>query len=345
MLLGNGGGLLLEIQALKVGGKVGAVEWGEFCHFTNAILMIGGGMVVSSVSVPAVDIQHLTRVFKIGAWRKREVRAVDDVSLQVMPGEVYGLIGPNGSGKSTTMKVLLGLLRATEGTCAIFGKDSARVDSREEVGYLPENPYFYRHLTGRETLAFYGKLCGIRGAALRRRIDEMLELVDLEEAAERRISGYSKGMLMRIGLAQAVIHEPRLVLLDEPTAGVDPIGSRKIRDLIFSLKERGITVILSSHLLEQVQEVCDRIGIIYRGKLVKEGTLSEITKVEDQTEVTLRGVSPELLVALREQVEKGGAEWLGAGPSRTTLERLFLEVAGPQGEEKQALRDEGRRAS
>lgn len=283
-----------------------------------------------SDTVPAVSVKNLTRVFRLPTLRKQTVLAVDDVSFEVGVGQIYGLIGPNGSGKSTTMKVLLGLLRATKGSCAIFGKDSARVDSREDVGFLPENPYFYRHLTGREMLAFYGKLCGIHGAALKDRIGELLKLVDLEHAADRRLSGYSKGMLQRIGLAQAIIHRPRLVVLDEPTAGVDPGGSRKIRDLIFTLKDSGISVILSSHLLEQVQEVCDRIGIIYKGKLVKEGELSTLMSIENQTEILLRDASPELLAAVRELIARRspGTEILSIGTPRTTLERLFLEVTG-----------------
>lgn len=280
------------------------------------------------MSVPAVSIQNLTRQFRVSNFKKETLTAVDNVSLEVPAGAVYGLIGPNGSGKSTTMKVLLGLLRPTSGKCAIFGRDSARVDSREDVGFLPENPYFYKHLTGRETLAFYGKLCGLHGARLQSRIKELLELVDLTSAADRRLSGYSKGMLQRIGLAQAIIHQPRLVVLDEPTAGVDPAGSRKIRDLIFELKRRGISVILSSHLLEQVQEVCDGIGIIFRGKMVREGSLAELTKVEDQTEVLLRNATPELLAAMQALAAQHGADWLSAGHPRTTLERLFLEATG-----------------
>lgn len=278
---------------------------------------------------PAVSIQNLTRVFRLPSLRRHTVTAVDDVSFDIAPGQIYGLIGPNGSGKSTTMKVLLGLLRATKGTCSIFGRDSARVDSRTEVGFLPENPYFYRHLTGRETLAFYGKLCGIRGAALKDRTAELLQLVELEHAADRRLSGYSKGMLQRIGLAQAIIHRPRLLVLDEPTAGVDPGGSRKIRDLILTLRSQGITVILSSHLLEQVQEVCDRIGIIYKGKLVREGLLSDLMSIEDQTEILLRNATPEVLAAVRALVaQHPSTELLHLGNPRTTLERLFLEVTG-----------------
>lgn len=277
---------------------------------------------------PAVSIRNLTRQFRVSSFKRELLTAVDNVSLEVQAGEVYGLIGPNGSGKSTTMKVLLGLLRPTEGQCAIFGRDSTRVDSREDVGYLPENPYFYKHLTGRETLRFYGRLCGLKGAALKARIEELLTLVDLTAAGDRRLAGYSKGMLQRIGLAQAIIHEPRLVVLDEPTAGVDPAGSRKIRDLIFELKRRGISVILSSHLLEQVQEVCDRIGIIFRGKMVREGSLAELTKVEDQTEVVLKNATPELLAAVQQLAESQGAQWVSSGHPRTTLERLFLEATG-----------------
>jgi ABC-2 type transport system ATP-binding protein len=280
------------------------------------------------MSPPAVSIEHLTRQFRVSSFKRDVLTAVDDVSLEVQAGEVYGLIGPNGSGKSTTMKVLLGLLRPTSGKCAIFGRDSSRVDSREHVGFLPENPYFYRHLTGRETLRFYGRLCGLKGPALKARIDELLELVDLTAAADRRLAGYSKGMLQRIGLAQAIIHQPRLIVLDEPTAGVDPAGSRKIRDLIMELKRRGISVILSSHLLEQVQEVCDRIGIIFRGKMVREGSLADLTKVEDQTEVLLRRATPELLDAIRGLAREHGAEWIFSGHPRTTLERLFLEATG-----------------
>jgi len=273
----------------------------------------------------AVDIQSLVKVFH-PSFRGTPVRAVDNVSIQIASGEVYGLIGPNGSGKSTTMKALLGLVAPTSGTCRIFEADSLEVDSRQQVGFLPENPYFYKHLTGAETLSFYGKLCGLRGKSLIDRISELLDLVDLQGARDRRLGGYSKGMLQRIGLAQALIQEPRLVILDEPTAGVDPVGSRQIRDLILSLKERGITVFLCSHLLEQVQEVCDRVGIIYKGRMVKEGRLDEMLAIEEQTEVLLRDAPPELIERIRQMVEESGqGEFLGSGKPRTTLERLFLE--------------------
>ncbi len=273
---------------------------------------------------PAVEIRNLVKEFKT-SFRRKPLRAVDDVSIRIMPGEVYGLIGPNGSGKSTTMKALLGLVAPSSGQCSIYGRDSLKVDSRDEVGFLPENPYFYKHLSGAETLRFYGKLCGLGGRKLEDRVGELLALVDLEGARDRRLGGYSKGMLQRIGLAQALVQEPRLVILDEPTAGVDPLGSRQIRDLILKLRERGITVFLCSHLLEQVQEVCDRVGIIFRGKMVREGRLEDLIAIEDQSEIVLRDASPELLEKIKALVESTpGASVVKTGKPRTTLERLFL---------------------
>lgn len=275
-------------------------------------------------SIAAVEIRNLVKEFKT-SFRRKPLRAVDDVSIRIMPGEVYGLIGPNGSGKSTTMKALLGLVAPSAGQCSIFGRDSMKVDSRDEVGFLPENPYFYKHLSGAETLRFYGKLCGLGGRELEDRVTELLALVDLEGARDRRLGGYSKGMLQRIGLAQALVQEPRLVILDEPTAGVDPLGSRQIRDLILKLRDQGITVFLCSHLLEQVQEVCDRVGIIFRGKLVREGKLEDLIAIEDQSEIVLCDASPELLNQIRALVESTpGASVVRTGKPRTTLERLFL---------------------
>jgi ABC-2 type transport system ATP-binding protein len=275
---------------------------------------------------PAVEIEHLTKVFRVPTLRKQLVHAVSDLSLRVGRGEVYGLIGPNGSGKSTTMKVLLGLLYATSGKCSILGRGSGKVDSRKDVGFLPENPYFYKHLTASETLEFYGRICGLKKTERREQSARLLDLVDLEAAKDRRLAGYSKGMLQRIGLAQALIQNPRLVVLDEPTAGVDPAGSRQIRDLILELKTQGISIILSSHLLEQVQEVCDHIGIIYKGRLVKEGKLEELIAIEDQTEILLKDANPELLEKVRALIEsEAGTEVVSMGRPRTTLERLFLE--------------------
>jgi ABC-2 type transport system ATP-binding protein len=278
-------------------------------------------------ATPAVSVNHLTKVFK-GSLGKPAFRAVHDVSFTVQAGEVYGLIGPNGSGKSTTMKAILGLLMPTAGDTSIFGIPTAEVASRRSVGFLPENPYFYKHLNGRETLHFYGKLCGMGGEQLKSRAEEMLVLTGLEDAATRRVGGYSKGMLQRLGLAQALIHEPQLLILDEPTAGVDPSGSRIIRDLIIEFRTRGITVLVTSHLLEQMQEVCDRVGIMAHGCMVREGRLDELIAVENQTELVLENASPDLLAKIDALIkaEGGGTRLLRSGHPRTTLERLFLQA-------------------
>ncbi len=278
-------------------------------------------------SLPAVTVENLTKVFKSGLGKQAFV-AVRDLSLTVQPGEVYGLIGPNGSGKSTTMKAILGLLSPTQGRTSIFGKSSTEVESRRDVGFLPENPYFYKHLNGLETLMFYGRLCSMSGRDLKDKARKMLVMTGLEDAADRRVSGFSKGMLQRLGLAQALLHQPRLIVLDEPTAGVDPAGSRKIRDLIMGFKERGITVLVTSHLLEQIQEVCDRVGIMAHGRMVREGRLEDLIAVENETDLVLADASPELLAQIKTLIESqgGGAKLVRSGHSRTTLERLFLEA-------------------
>jgi ABC-2 type transport system ATP-binding protein len=273
----------------------------------------------------AVAVRGLTKVFSI-PFRRRAVVAVRDLDLQVGAGEVYGLLGPNGSGKSTTLKIILGLISPTRGRTEIFGRDSLLVQSREAVGFLPENPYFYKYLTGNETLRFFGKLCGLRGARLKNRVNELLKLVGLTTARDRRLATYSKGMLQRIGLAQALIHEPKLLVLDEPTAGLDPAGSREIRDLIVDLRQRGITVLLSSHLLAQVQEICDRVGILANGVLVCEGRLEELIAIENQTEFVVANASPNLLKEIESLIERSSAELIERRRSTTTLERLFLEA-------------------
>ena len=279
------------------------------------------------MSVPAISIERLSKEFPI-PFKREGIVAVRDLSLRVEPGQVYGLLGPNGSGKSTTMKIVLGLVAPTAGRTEIFGRDSRTVESREDVGFLPENPYFYKFLTGEETLHFYGKICGLHGAKLRDRTKELLALVRLENAAQRRIGGYSKGMLQRIGLAQAMIQEPRLLVLDEPTAGVDPAGSHEIRDLILDFKKRGITVLLCSHLLGQVQEICDRIGILHQGALVREGKLADLISIENQTELILENASPEVLAEIQATIAKSSARIVEQRKPQTTLERYFLEVTG-----------------
>lgn len=285
------------------------------------------------MSENAVEVNNLTKVFRTGIGNQYVV-AVDNLSFHVKAGEVYGLIGPNGSGKSTTMKVVLGLMAASKGEAKVFGLDSGDIRARNETGFVPENPYFYKHLTGAETLKFYGKLCGMRGKALKSRVEELLELVGLENAAKRRLGGYSKGMLQRIGLAQSLVQNPRLVILDEPTAGVDPVGSREIRDLILKLKDEGYTVFLCSHLLEQVQEVCDRVGIIFEGRMRREGPLEELIKIETQTAMTLENASPELLEKIADLIAADdSASIIETGHPKTTLERLFIQIAGKRSKE------------
>ncbi len=274
---------------------------------------------------PAVTVRGLTKVFPI-PFRRTRLVALRGLNLEVAPGQVYGLLGPNGSGKSTTLKIILGLVSPSSGTTKIFGRDSREVGSREAVGFLPENPYFYKYLTGAETLRFYGRLCRLGGVALKRRVDELLDLVGLENARDRRLGGYSKGMLQRIGLAQALIQEPKLVVLDEPTAGVDPAGSRDIRDLILDLKRRGITVLLSSHLLGQVQEICDRVGILANGVLVREGRVEDLLAIENQTELILQNATPEVLDQIAALLGKSPTRLVEKRQPQTTLEDLFLSA-------------------
>ena len=273
----------------------------------------------------AVAIRGLTKIFPVPLHR-HSIVAVRDLNLRIEPCEVYGLLGPNGSGKSTTLKIILGLVSPSRGRTEIFGRDSRLVESREAVGFLPENPYFYKYLSGEETLRFFGRLCRLGGARLKNRTDELLELVGLTKARKRRLGTYSKGMLQRIGLAQALIHEPKLLVLDEPTAGVDPAGSRQIRDLIVDLKRRGITVLLSSHLLAQAQEICDRVGILADGVLVREGRLEELIAIENQTELVVANASSGLVDEIESLINRSNAKLIERRRSTTTLEKLFLDA-------------------
>ena len=285
------------------------------------------------MTTPAVRIENLTKIFP-APLRRQRVTAVRDLSFEVRPGEVYGLLGPNGSGKSTTLKILLGLVTPNQGRAMIFGQDSRDYHSRRDVGFLPENPYFYKFLTAAETLRFYGKVCGMGGTILNKRIDELIHLVGLEEARDRRIGGFSKGMLQRIGLAQALIQDPRLVVLDEPTAGVDPAGSHQIRDLILDLKKRGKTVLLTSHLLEQVQEICDRVGIMARGEMIREGALADLVSVKNQTEFVIENATPEIRSQIEILLQNSPAKLLSARQPQRSLESVFLELTAPSADRK-----------
>ncbi len=277
--------------------------------------------------VPAVEIENLTKDFRIGI-RGVKLRAADGVSFSVNRGEVFGLLGPNGSGKSTTLKIMLGLLRPTSGTCRIFGRNSSDVAARSRIGFLPEAPYFYDYLSGRELVHFCARMSGVPAEEIAARTEDALALAGMTAAASRRVRTYSKGMLQRIGVAQAIVHDPDLVILDEPTAGIDPVGSAEIGDAIRAMKTRGKTVILCSHQLGQVEELCDRVAIMDRGKLVVAGTLDEVlTRREKQVALIGAGtpLTPELCAELRERY---GLSIENVSHPRISLERYFLENLG-----------------
>ncbi len=283
--------------------------------------------VSANSSVAALELHGLIKDFPVGL-RGVKLRAVDRIDLRVEPGHVYGLLGPNGSGKSTTIKMVLGLLAPTAGTCTVFGVSSDRVEARRDVGYLPESPYFYRHLTGRELVRFYAEMCGLRGAALPGRVDEVIALVGLTEAAGRRIGTYSKGMLQRIGLAQAIVHDPRLLILDEPTAGVDPVGSADITALILKLKSEGKTVLITSHLLGQIEDICDRVAILDRGKLILEGAMLDLVGRADRQALTVERLSDAELEELRLWLKARGRTLESVEMPKARLDRIFLEHIG-----------------
>ena len=272
----------------------------------------------------AIETKNLSKHFRT-TWR-RKVIGLDQLNFSVRKNEVYGLLGPNGSGKSTTLKLILGLYQPTEGEASIFGMNAERVASRVSVGFLPENPYFYRYLSGEETIRFFGHLCGMRGSKLESKINELLALVGLEIHRHRRLAGYSKGMLQRIGLAQALVHDPGLLLLDEPTAGVDPIGSMEIRDLILKLKKMGKTILLCSHLLDQVQDVCDRVGILHYGKMILEGGVKELLSRREQFQFVMEDLTPLAQSEIRKAISQKGARVVAEGNPKTTLEQLFLRT-------------------
>lgn len=280
--------------------------------------------------VAALEVRALVKDFAVGL-RGLKLRAVDHVSLRVAPGEIYGLLGPNGSGKSTTIKMLLGLLEPSEGECRVFGVPSGQVEARRDVGYLPESPYFYRHLTGRELVRFYARMCGLGKPRLEPRVSEVLAIVGLSEAADRRVGTYSKGMLQRVGLAQAMVHDPRLLILDEPTAGVDPVGSAAISELILRLKAEGKTILITSHLLGQIEDICDRVAILDKGKLIVEGAVQELVGRSDRQALVVDAMSERELAELRQWLAVRGRTLESVETPRSRLDRIFLERVGKGG--------------
>jgi ABC-2 type transport system ATP-binding protein len=272
-----------------------------------------------------IETRNLTKVYR-DFWGRQKVRALKALDLEIRRGEIFGLLGPNGSGKTTTTKLLLGLLFPTSGEALVFGKEATDVTKNERIGYLPEETYLYRFLNAEETLDFYGRLFDIPSAVRRQRAAHLIEMVGLGAAKRRQLREYSKGMARRIGLAQALINDPELIILDEPTSGLDPIGTRAIKDLILDLKKQGKTVVMCSHLLADVQDVCDRIGILYQGELKELGRVDSLLTVRDVTEVRASGLSEAAQEEIREVIQRYKGELQYLGNPTTTLEDLFLNI-------------------
>jgi ABC-2 type transport system ATP-binding protein len=289
-----------------------------------------GATIATAASNPATDaavhVENLTKVYK-DFWGRPKVAALDDLNLTIKRGEVFGLLGPNGSGKSTTIKLLLGLIFPTKGRAWVLGEPAGSTAINEKIGFLPEESYLYRFLNGEETLRFYGKLFKIPRKDLNRRVPELLDTVGLDaKARKRKLREYSKGMARRIGLAQALINNPDLILLDEPTTGLDPIGTREMKDLILSLKEQGKTVLLCSHLLADVQDVCDRITILFGGRMQTLGEVRDLLQVKDVTQIQTRGLTEQQVAEVREFMSRMGVKDATVTHPTTTLEDLFVRV-------------------
>src|SRR6266496_2899630 len=273
-----------------------------------------------------IAVRGLTKLFK-DFWGRPKARAVDQVDFEVRRGEVFGLLGPNGSGKSTTVKMLLGLLYPTRGHIEVFGKSPRHVATKARIGYLPEESYLYRYLDSRETLDFFGNLFHLTTEERRQRTEELLDMVGLTQTRTRAVGEFSKGMQRRIGLAQALINDPDLVILDEPTAGLDPIGCREVKDLILALARRGKTVLLSSHLLSDVEDVCDRVVIYYGGKIRAMGALTQLLAKPDSIRITAPVLRRETLQRVLEVIRQDAAEdKVRIDTPTQNLESYFLNV-------------------
>ena len=289
----------------------------------------------------AISIKNLTKDFSSGI-RGVKLRAVDNLNLEIGHNEIFGLLGPNASGKSTTIKIILGLLEASAGECQIYGKSSSTVAARKSVGFLPESPYFYRYLSGRELVCFDARICGVKRRNIKQQVEEIIELVNLTEAADRRVGTYSKGMLQRIGLAQALVHDPQLIILDEPTAGVDPIGSAAIADIIRALRKRGKTILICSHLLAQIEGLCDRVAILHRGKLIKRGRVEELVQEKYSKSLVIQDLGNEGYRAVQREIERQGGKLIRIEDPRLNLDTLFIrEVELREAEHAQQSKDKG----
>lgn len=283
------------------------------------------------MSENVIEIRNLSKTYR-DFWGRPKVKALNSLSLEVKRGEIFGLLGPNGSGKTTTLKLLLGLLFPTEGQVRILGRPAHDVEKNERIGYLPEESYLYRFLNADETLDFYGRLFKMSAAERKKRCDALIKRVGIEGARRRQLKEYSKGMTRRIGLAQALINDPELVLLDEPTSGLDPLGTRDMKDMILELREQGKTVVMSSHLLADVQDVCDRIAILYRGELKVIGSVQELLESKNETQILTNELSPAAMAEVEQVLQKHGASVKRVSHPTSTLEELFLRTV----EESQA---------
>jgi ABC-2 type transport system ATP-binding protein len=314
-----------------------------------------------STSAEIVRVDDLVKDVRPGFGLVKK-RILDGISFRVREREIFGFIGPNGAGKTTTLKVLMGLIRSTSGKASILGHDVSEVSFRRQIGFLPEQPYFYDYLTGREILRFYAKLSGVSQGSRERRVAELLELVGLSAAGNTRLRSYSKGMLQRIGIAQALVHDPQVVFLDEPMSGLDPVGRKEVRDIILRLRTEGKTIFMNSHILSDVEMVCDRVAIIVNGKIRYEGAIDEFldagepeadlvfanlpaataTQLEEDFGARLRGHGDRIELRIAEKDASAalrlaldaGADVISATPYRVSLESIFLStVTGADAEE------------
>lgn len=286
---------------------------------------LAGREVQSAESDVVIETRNLTKVYR-DFWGRQKVRALKALDLEVRRGEIFGLLGPNGSGKTTTIKLMLGLLFPTGGQALVFGRDATEVEKNERLGYLPEESYLYRFLNAEETLDFYGRLFNMSAATRRQRVADLINMVGLDWAKRRQLKEYSKGMARRIGLAQALINDPEVILLDEPTTGLDPIGTREMKDMILKLKADGKTILMCSHLLADVQDVCDRIAILFQGELKELGRVDSLLKVRDVTQIQASQLSEEAKQEIRDVIERHGGQLHSLDNPTTTLEELFLNI-------------------